>query len=530
MSNFVAATLSGALLILSFSQFHLGALAWISLVPLLMSCHDASPRRAFVFGWITGVIAFSGIVYWIVIAMHQYGNIPFLPSVLILALLAAYLGLFIGVFTALMSLFLRHFRRPSLLVWAAPPTWVTLEILRTHLFTGFPWALLGYSQYQWLSIIQIADITGVYGVSFLIVLVNTVLALLVQTFMSWLRQHPSGRVSAVILPLVITITLVTLTLFYGHLRQEALHDTPDQREIRLGLIQANIDQGQKWNPAFRQETMDRYHHLTTQAIENHGSGTVDLIVWPEAATPFVFALEDTLRDRITSLVHTQQTALLFGGVAVKDITEASAQLLNRAYLLSPQGTILNHYDKTHLVPFGEYVPRFVPFMTKFTQGIGDYVPGDEYTIMSGPHGRFGVAICFEVIYPDLVRQFVKQGAEYMVTITNDAWYDRSSAPYQHFSMVVFRAIENRVSFARAANTGISGFIDADGSVKHTTKLFEQAAMVGTVTLGHDQTVYTIYGDVFAYTCAGVTLAFVLVGLGRRKSGRNLGVSILNTEF
>jgi apolipoprotein N-acyltransferase len=262
--------------------------------------------------------------------------------------------------------------------------------------------------------------------------------------------------------------------------------------------------------------MDRYLTLTTQAIKDHGAERVDLIVWPEAATPFVFALENIFRDQITALVHTQQTSLLFGSVAVKEITEESAQLLNRAYLLSSQGTILNHYDKMHLVPFGEYVPRFLSSISKLAHGIGDYVPGNEHTIMSGPHGRFGVAICFEVIYPDLVRQFVKHGAEYMVTITNDAWYDRSSAPYQHFSMVVFRAIENRVSFARAANTGISGFIDADGSIQRTTNLFEQAVIVGTVTLGHDQTAYTVYGDVFAYTCAGFTVAFILLTFGRQK--------------
>lgn len=505
MSHVIAAVLSGILLILSFPQFQLGAFAWISLVPLLLSCRDTTPRRAFLLGWITGVIAFSGIMYWIVIALYQYGNIPFLPSVLILVLLAAYLGLFVGIFSTLMSWFLRHSPHPSLLVWAAPPAWVTLEILRTHLFTGFPWALLGYSQYQWLTIIQIADITGVYGVSFLIILVNAFLAFLIFSF----RE----RLTVPIMQAVIPIAFFVLTLLYGELRQGAIHNTPDQRSIRLGLIQANIEQGRKWDPAFRQETMDRYVHLTTQAIKEG----VDLIVWPETATPFIFALEGHSRDRITALVHAQQTSLLFGSVAVREITDDSAHLLNRAYLLSPQGTILNHYDKMHLVPFGEYIPRFLPsFLNKLVAGSGDYVPGNEHTIMSGPHGRFGVAICFEVIYPDLVRQFVKEGAEYMVTITNDAWYDRSSAPYQHFSMVVFRAIENRVSFARAANTGISGFIDADGSITRTTDLFEQAVIVDTVTLGHDQTAYTVYGDVFAYTCAGFTVAFILLTFGRQK--------------
>ena len=514
--HFVAATLSGIFLILSFPQFHLGLLAWISLVPLLLSCRNTSPRRAFLFGWITGIIAFSGIVYWIVIAMHQHGNIPFLPSVLILLLFATYLGLFVGIFSTLMSFFLQYFPRPSILVLVAPSVWVSLEILRTHLFTGFPWALLGYSQYQWLSIIQIADITGVYGVSFLIVLINTFLALLIPTLTIRFRERLKVRIGPMAFPAVITTTLVLLTLFYGQFKLESLHRAPDQRDIHLGLIQANINQEEKWDPSFRQKTIDHYRNLTIQTIKNHGADGVDLIVWPEASTPFNFALENTFRDQITTLVQTQQTPLLFGSIAVKEITEESAQLLNRAYLLSSQGTILNHYDKMHLVPFGEYAPQFLSFTNKLAHGIGDYVPGNEHTIMSGPHGRFGVAICFEVIYPDLVRRFVKDGAEYMITITNDAWYDSSSAPYQHFSMVVFRAVENRVSFARAANTGISGFIDVDGSIKRTTKLFEQAAIVDTVTLGHDQTVYTAYGNVFAYLCVGFTLGLILFAFGRQK--------------
>ena len=519
MPRIFAAVSSGIflVLILSLPHVHLGALAWISLIPLLLSCDGTSIYRAFALGWITGMIAFSGALYWIVIAMHQYGNIPLLMSMLILALFAAYLGLFIGTFSTLIAWFLRHFPHPSFLVWVAPPTWVTLEIVRTHLFTGFPWALLGYSQHQWLSMIQIADITGVYGVSFLVVLVNALFTILIRTSMRWLRQHHSAQVSTVVLPSVATIIIVALTFVYGQIRQDTLQ-TADTRELRLGLIQPNIDQGRKWDPAFRQETMDRYHRLTEHATNNPAGDEVDLIVWPEAATPFVFASEDVLRDQITALIQRQQTPLLFGSIAVKERTEKEpVQLLNRAYLLSPQGAVLSHYDKMHLVPFGEYVPGFLSFINKLAHGIGDYVPGSEYTILSGPHGRFGVAICFEVVYPDLVRRFVKHGAEYMVTITNDAWYDRSSAPYQHFSMVVFRAIENRMSFARAANTGISGFIDADGSVRSQTNLFEQVAIVDTVTLGHDQTVYTIYGDLFAYTCTAATLALMFFTFGRRRS-------------
>ena len=521
----MAAVLSSLLLVLSFPQIALGPLAWISLVPLLLLCLNTSPLRAFLFGWITGTLAFIGIIYWLVIAIHRYGDTPLPLSWLVLALLTAYLGLYVGLFAGFITRVLQRSPRPFVLMLIAPPAWVSLELLRTYLFSGFPWALLGYSQFEWLPIIQIADMTGVYGVSFLIVLVNTFLSLLIQTLRARWRDGRHVRIAPLAFPAVATIVCMSLALLYGQSRQETVRTASDHRTLRLGLVQANIDQDKKWDPAFLQDTMSRYHDLTTQAVRDAHDDPVDMIVWPEAATPFIFASQASLRDRITALVQRQQTPLLFGSVAVKDVTDGPAQLLNRAYLLSPQGTVLNQYDKIHLVPFGEYVPDAFPFVTKIGHGIGDYVPGTEYTIMSGPHGRFGVAICFDVIYPNLVRHFVKHGAEYMVTITNDAWYDRSSAPYQHFSMVVFRAVENRVSFARAANTGISGFINADGSITHTTDLFEQTVTVGAVTLGHDQSAYTIFGDIFAYTCVVVTVALrlgrlllVTVGRLRRRYG------------
>jgi apolipoprotein N-acyltransferase len=199
---------------------------------------------------------------------------------------------------------------------------------------------------------------------------------------------------------------------------------------------------------------------------------------------------------------------LFGSPAtIVEKESDQLRLLNSAFLISADGQILDRYDKIHLVPFGEYIPlkHILKFLDKLVVGIGDFFPGNAPEVLQGPGGRFGVVICFEVIFPDLVRRFVDLGADYMVTITNDAWFGRSSAPYQHFGMVVFRAVENRVYFARAANTGISGFIDPFGRIVHQSNIFTEEALTGEIQTGGPRTFYTGYGNLFGYACVILAL-------------------------
>jgi apolipoprotein N-acyltransferase len=295
--------------------------------------------------------------------------------------------------------------------------------------------------------------------------------------------------------------------------------------VTIGLVQANVDQGQKWDERFRQETMERYLRLTRAAGQN-----ADLIVWPEAATPFIYEMEGAYQKTVSNLIQQLDTPLLFGSPAVRRYPDGRPYLLNSAYLLSPVGNIVGRYDKQHLVPFGEYIPfhhSLLFFLDKLVEGIGDFEAGTDPTVLAVPQriprpsevpgrpvpmekGAFGVVICYEVIFPDLVRQFAEQGADFMVTITNDAWFGHSAAPYQHFGMVVFRAVENRRAFARAANTGVSGFIDPYGRVLQASPIFTEQAMTGTLPLIRAKTFYTEHGDVFAYACviiAGLCLLF-----------------------
>jgi len=498
--------LSGLLLILSFPSYDLGFLGWIALVPLLLAIREVSWRAAFGQGFLTGLVFFAGTLSWVVNSMYLYGKVPLAVSYPVMLLLAGYCALYLAAFTA--SLRRMADRRGLSLVWIAPALWVSLELVRTHLLSGFPWALLGYTQYRNLPIIQVADITGVYGVSFALVLVNVLLAKLLEVTFSRIlvtaRPMPIPWVTT-----TLAAALVTAIVTYGHWRLAPYPDAENDHSVRIGLVQANVDQARKWDVAFRRETVDRYKKLTTQAAQG-----ADLVIWPEAATPFLFEVEADYREELLTFVRERGIPLLFGSPAIKDQVGGQLRLLNSAFLISGDGMVLDRYDKLHLVPFGEYIPLkdILSFLDKLVVGVGDFVPGTGPSVMTGPGGRFGTVICFEVIFPDLVRRFVEQGADYMVTITNDAWFDRSSAPYQHFGMVVLRAVENRVPFARAANTGISGFIDAEGHILRMTDIFVEGVMNGEVRTGGPRTFYTAYGDLFAYGCAILALLALAVSM------------------
>ncbi len=492
---------SGMLLTLSFPRYDFESLAWIALVPLLLAIRGASWKAAFGQGWLTGLVFFAGTLSWVINAMYEYGRVPLIISFLVMLLLAGYCALFVGLFTAILSR-IKDWRGLTP-VWIAPLLWVVLELVRAHLFSGFPWALLGYSQFHNLSLIQIADVTGVYGVSYLLVLVNALVARIVEAIISRTTAHdPDYPISLPWITAPLAAAVIVLVVAYGHWRLSPQTDAGMDHTVRIGLVQPNINEAHKWDVLYRRETMDRHERLTAQVVQG-----ADLVIWPEASTPFLFDVETAYRDEVLTFVRDHGVPLLFGSPALANRTDDQPRLTNSAYLVSGDGTVLDRYDKVHLVPFGEYVPlkMVLFFLDKLVVGIGDFVPGPGPRVMSGPGGQFGLVICFEVIFPDLVRQFVDQGADYMVTITNDAWFGDSSAPYQHFAMVVFRAIENRIAFARAANTGISGFIDAEGHILRTTEIFVEGALSGEIRTGGPRAFYTANGDLFAYGCGILTL-------------------------
>ncbi len=513
-----ASALSGLLLALSFPRWDFSLLAFIAFIPLFWASENQPLKNSFFLGWFAGLVYFLGTLSWVTTPMHYYGNLPWFASALFMLLFVAYLAVYVGCFT----LFIAFIKKNLLLV--APVGFTALEYLRGHLLTGFPWSALGYSQYRHLRLIQIADITSVYGVTFLIVFVNAALFLIIQT-----ARHEKKIVR---LPAVLAASLILVVLLYGTYRlSQPMGNGPP---ISAGVVQGNIDQAIKWDPQMRDETIDKYERLSLSF-----SKQPQLVIWPESATPLFFQNEPVYQEKLLNLTEKGRFSLLFGSPSFKIIPSGQITLLNSAYLLggsapgqltppvggrggkgehigSPlRASTPPRYDKMHLVPFGEYVPlqSILFFVNKMVEGIGNFIPGDEAIVMDMGSVRIGTVICYEVIFPELVRRFVQNGANVMVTITNDAWFGRSAAPYQHFSMVVFRAIENRVPFARAANTGISGFIDAHGVVLQQTDIFVEDARFQELIPGDRETFYSKYGDFFAIGCVLILITLLVLSYG-----------------
>jgi apolipoprotein N-acyltransferase len=525
--SLVLAGASGLFLPLSFPNYDLGLLAWIALVPLHWALDGKSKTEAFWIGWLSGTIAFTGMMAWVVTTMNTYGKVPLAISYGIMLLLTVYLGLYVALYAAGAVWFRTLIPRYGL--FAVPCLWVSLELIRTYALSGMPWGLLGYSQYRQIEIIQIADHMGVYGVSFLIVFVNVALAELLSWLAPLLRRFRPARLPWELV--AVAALLVGLSWAYG---LRTLSGTPlaniPRSSISVGVVQPNVDQALKWDTAYREEALARFDRLTGQL-----GRAIDLVVWPEAATPFVFEREPLYQLQLIALASRTQAPILFGSPALRFYPDRKPYLLNSAYLLSPDGQLLGRYDKQHLVPFGEYIPlksSLLFFLDKLVEGIGDFEAGPGSTIMAvtpkpdagtaatagtAPRPiKFGVAICYEVIFPDLVRQFAANGAEFLVTMTNDAWFGRSAAPSQHFAMVVFRSVENHLAFARAANTGISGFIDPFGRIVEATPIFTEQAVRTTMQAWRPHTFYSRHGDVFAYGCAIICALLCLFSYFRTK--------------
>lgn len=491
--DYLLAVLSGILLALSFPKPGLSICAWFAFVPLFLAIGRKDPRTAFKIGFVCGLTAYAGILYWVNIVMTTYGKLPLVVSFCLYVLLVAYLGLYVAITAYLIN---RGEKKGISPLFFFPLLWVGLEFIRAFVLTGFPWAQLGHSQYRTLPLIQIADITGVYGVSFLIALTNITIYRIIRGIAS---KEPAAYPTKSAVTLLI---LTALTIGYGFYRLNQDEQGDVQKVV---LVQGNIPQDVKWDPAFQEQTVSIYENLTRKACTTSGS----LVIWPESALPFYFQSEPQYAARVKALAAELKSCMVVGSPAF-DKEEEKIRYLNSAFLLSPTGEVLGRSDKMHLVPFGEYVPlqKFLPFVNKLVAGIGDFTPGTRLRPLNTGKGELGVLICFEGIFPELARDYVRAGSRLLVNITNDAWFGKSSAPYQHLSMTVFRAVENRVPLVRAANTGISSVIDSNGHIRGMTPLFQQTFLTGEVRLGGGRSIYNSYGDFFAWGCLLVSFAVI----------------------
>jgi len=505
LNNIVLTVSSAILLTFAFPQYDIWILAWAGLIPLFFVVSKNNMKRVFLWCWFSGSLFFFLTINWITQTMTQFGGMPSWLSFMALLLLSVYLGAYTGLFGYLSRYISDKTSIP--LPAAAPFVWVSLEFFKAHLLSGFPWASLGYSQYKFLQIIQIADITGVYGVSFLIVAVNAGL------FGIFTLRTEKGLIDRRRIVTISSVTfLFVLSLCYGYYRLSSGYDSND-RGLNIAVLQGNIPQHLKWSRSFQRKTLDIYERLTNEAAGHNP----DLVVWPETAAPFFFQENSQYREETLDIAAAGHTYLLFGNPSYKLADDIKPQMLNSAYLISPYRDTLARYDKIHLVPFGEYVPfsNILFFVEKLASGTGDFSAGRDHIVMELPESKFGVVICYEVIFPELVRKFILNGANFMVTITNDAWFGKTSAPYQHFTMAVFRSVENRIYFARAANTGISGFISPKGKILQAGPIFEETVLIQKIFPSNTISFYTKNGDIFTYGAIFITCLILVIASAKR---------------
>ncbi|MCC6758694.1 MAG: apolipoprotein N-acyltransferase [Candidatus Omnitrophica bacterium] len=476
--NIFLSILSAVFLVCSFPNFNFYFLVWVGLVPFFILLDAKSPKAAFLWGWLTGFLFFLGTHYWLI-------HVTLPGMILVNIYLGIYFGLFGLGYALLQKLPLKH------KLWVLPSLWAALELTRDRLFTGFGWACLGHSQYQILPLIQIADITGVFGVSFLVVMVNVLLK-------DMLEKKKVGDVPTYLGVIAVMICV----LMYGMTQVQYLNDTKGEF-MRVAVVQPNVPQSRKWEPESWEPTQKKILALTEQALQQKP----DLIIWPETSFPGYTWQSPDRYEEIKDFVARHGVPLLLGTVTMRD-----GKYYNSAILLQSNGQEGARYDKMHLVPFGEFLPLrpLLGWIGRFAPIGDDFSRGERLTVF--PPG-FSTLVCFEDTVAPIVRQLAKQDPGFLVNITNDGWFKDTNEPFLHLQGAVFQAVANRRTIVRAANTGVSSFIDPRGQVaifknKAGKSVMSEGFLIGQVRSQRQRSFYTNFGDVFAYLCffaAGLAL-------------------------
>lgn len=477
-------------------------LTWIGLVPLFLALRDVAPRQALLLGWWAETLMIWIGFYWLVGTMVRFGYIPIPLSLLLLGVIGLGNGVRLGLFTW----WIRHSMATAHPWWyrllLPSCAYVTLDYVFPRVF---PW-YLGFTQFPALSLIQIADVTGVYGITFLLVASNVVCTSLFPH-----QARPSGaargRMSLVLVGLLI------LTLGYGVWRLRQVHTAMQQAPpLRLAIIQPNIGIDEKGQESSRNA------HFRLQVEMSHATlpQNPDLIIWPETMYPFSVTPQ-TDRLALPPMPGGQQTHWLVGAL-VRARRQPEREVFNSALLVGPDAQIIGRYDKQQLLAFGEYIPlqQYLPFLGKISPTIGNLTPGAGGLVTLPSGVQIGTLICYEDILAPLGRQAVQQGAQILVNLTNDAWFGRTRAPYLHRSLAAFRAVENRVYLIRATNTGLTSIIDALGREQAALPIYQRQTLVYTIQPLRLSSLYTRFGDWFAQLC---TVAALVLSAWRYRSRR-----------
>jgi len=520
--------LSSLLQVLIFPLPGLSVLSWIAFAPLIVALlrarpagvlqidgsanlQAATPGQAFLLAYVSGILWYAGTCYWIYNTMHQYGGLSAPLALLAVFLFCLYLGLYHGLFGLLLSLSVGPGRDNRLALATAPFLWVAVELARTRI-TGFPWNLLGTAQVDNISLSRITTWTGVYGISFEIMLVNVAVA---AAFLV-----PQKKRNAL---LIASLTAAAV------LQAGSLVDAPALSTNHSALlVQENLPVDANWTRDTFESTLRELTDLSVKAATSssspaHGPAQdqnrdkVDLIVWPESPAPF-FTSDPLFRDPVSQMARDTRSWVVTGAIgnspAAQNGKSASA-VFNSAALISPTGEWTAHYDKVHLVPFGEYLPfpRLFAFAGGLTKEVGEFKAGTSRAPLDAGRTRLGVFICYESVFPGEVRQFADQGAQVLVNLSNDGWYGDSGAYAQHLNQTRMRAIENDRWLLSATNTGVTASIDPYGRIVARLPRKERDALVAPYALTSVTTFYTRYGDWFAWLCAIILAGALLARFG-----------------
>ena len=460
-----------------------------------IALNSGSYRQVFRNALLASGLAFSACLYWIVVPVHVYGGFPFFLAVFCPLLL----GFCIGFIVSLYALFIFTIKDSFSWFWLGVfggCAWAGIEFAREYVLTGFPWFVAAQSFAVWPQTVQSVSIIGSFG-----------LAMIMTACGMWLTLKTKAS--------IFTAAAVLIIIFgYGFFLPVHKHD---HKYINVLAVQGNIDQTIKWEQDVQLLTINKYIYLTEKGMDVEQP---DLVIWPETAIPFYFQEPTDLAQKIREFVRHNSLNLIAGSPAyIFHEDRVSYSLFNRAYWISRDGFILDYYDKEHLVPFGEYVPlsRLLPFVEKLVPGEMDFSPGEAAAPMTSGDLALGVLICYEIIYPNLVRQRVAQGANLLTNLSNDAWFGNTSAPVQHLHLGVLRAIEQNRYVVRATNSGISAFIDPRGNIFHRSGLKEDAFLLDKAGLVEDKSIYFhLHWVINCLLLAGILLSLILRKLKKTK--------------
>jgi apolipoprotein N-acyltransferase len=463
-------------------------------VPGVLRLRPASPTQGFLLGYVCGILWYAGTCYWVYDTMRRYGGLEASAAGLVLILFCCYLGLYHGVFGLLIALVARSPRDYRRALVLAPFFWIAVELMRTRV-TGFPWNLLGTAQVNNSALCGLAGLTGVYGVSFEIALVNVAVA---AAFLIPREKRMSMLVAALAAAAV--------------LQAGSLVKVPSARTTRTALlVQQNVPVSADWTPEYFQQTLSDLVGLTEKAVVTGPSKKFDLIVWPESPAPFI-TNDPRFRSALTQVATQTNLWTVTGAIGVEPVSPANGVVFNSAVLTAPSGEWTARYDKVHLVPFGEYLPfpRLFAFAGGLTKEVGQFEHGRSRKPLHAGGELLGVFICYESIFPDEVRQFAKNGAQVFVNISNDGWYGDSGAYAQHLNQTRMRAIENNRWLLSATDTGVTASIDPAGRIVERLPRKERATLAAPYALTSVTTFYTRHGDWLAYACAIISLGALIV--------------------